>query len=127
MASKKKKVRGGYHSHAKKIFTECDTVVKKANPPKAQVERLCAILRDTLTVLKAIDEEIFFLINPDEIENEAGESEDWRVEIQSRLTQLEAKISVAPVHSGPRGGNLDKNDYRRIKMKFIFLKTRKIF
>ena len=97
MASKKTKVRGGYRSHAKKIFTECDTVVKKANPPKAQVERLCAILRDKLTVLKAIDEEIFLLINPEEIKNEAVESEDWRAEIQSRLTQLEAKISVAPV------------------------------
>ena len=55
-ASKKKKVRGGYRSYAEKIFTECDTIVKKANPPKAQVERLCAILRDKLTVLKAIDE-----------------------------------------------------------------------
>ena len=37
------------------------------------------------------------MINPEEIENEAVESEDWRAEIQWRLTQLEAKISVAPV------------------------------
>ena len=53
-------------------------VLKKQTPYKAQVEQLCAILRDKVTVLKAIDEEIFLLINPEEIENEAVESEDWR-------------------------------------------------
>ena len=50
-----------------------------------------------VTVLKAIDEETFLLINPEEIKNEAIESEDWRAERQSLLTQLEATISVAPV------------------------------
>ena len=97
IASKKKKVRGGYRSHTTKIFAECDTVLNSANPPKAQVERLRVVLRDKLTVLKAIDEEIFLLINPEEIEQEAVESEDWRTEINTRLSQLEAKVSVAPL------------------------------
>ena len=70
IAKRKKKIRPGYRAHTRKLLGESAAISKAANPNATDIERLSLGLRDKLKVLRDIDQEIFQLINDEEIENE---------------------------------------------------------
>ncbi|XP_065070933.1 uncharacterized protein LOC135695692 [Rhopilema esculentum] len=63
------------------------------HPSRIEIERLTAGLRDKLKVLRDIDQEIFDLVNYEEVEAEVISSEDWQSEIHANLIELGAKKS----------------------------------
>ncbi len=99
--SKKRRIRGGYRAHTKKIFSECRSIFGEEHPSKSDIERLCVILKEKLKILRNIDEEIFSTIPDEDIEKEVMEAEDWQCEIQKYLFDLESKLREVGGISSP--------------------------
>ncbi len=93
LVSKKKRIRGGYRAHTKKLFGDCKTLLEKEHPESTLIEGLSRNLNDKLKLLRAVDEEIFLLLNDDEIEAAVIDAEEWQAEIQARLVALDAAKS----------------------------------
>ena len=91
MVTKKKRIRGGYRAHCKKLFAECRALFEAQEARVTQIERLCVTLRNKSQLLRKVDEEIFLSLDEADIENEVIEAEDWQSEIQGYLVELEAK------------------------------------
>ena len=89
--TKKKRIRGGYRAHCKKLFAECRALFEAQEARTTQIERLCISLKNKSQLLRSVDEEIFLSIDEADIENEVIEAEDWQSEIQGYLVELEAK------------------------------------
>ncbi len=91
LVSRKKRIRGGYRAHTTKLVGECKALLEKENPESTLIERLSRNLNDKSKLLRAIDEEIFLLVNDDEIEATVVEAKGWQAEIQACLVDLDAK------------------------------------
>ena len=101
---RKKNIRAGYRAHTRKLLGESNTISNAENPNKTDIERIALGLRDKLKVLRDIDQEIFELINDEEIENEVMSSEEWQSEIHGSLLALEAKKSEVSRRNDPTVG-----------------------
>ena len=74
--TKKKRMRGGYLAHCKKLFAECRALFEAQEARVTQIERLCISLKNKSQLLRRVDEEIFLSIDEADIENEIIEAED---------------------------------------------------
>eukprot|EP00795_Rhopilema_esculentum_P014292 gene14292-5330_t len=91
LLAKKKRIRGGYKAHCTKLITEAKHVFESDEVNLFKLEHLSVSLKDKLTVLRSIDDEIFNLIDDDDVEAAVLESEELRSEIQGFIIRIDAK------------------------------------
>ena len=90
--SKKKRIRGGYCAHATKLCSEAKSLIDSEEPLVSRIEYLTLSLKEKLTLMSKVDDEIFNLIDDDEIEGEVFECEELKSEIQYLIIDLNTKL-----------------------------------
>ena len=90
--SKKKRIRGGYRAHATKLCSEAKSLIDSEEPLVSRIEYLTLSLKEKLTLMSKVDDEIFNLTDDDEIEGEVFECEELKSEIQYLIIDLNTKL-----------------------------------
>lgn len=88
---RKKRIRGGYRAHSTKLCGEAKIILETDEPSLVKIEHLSISLKEKLSLLHAIDDEIFNLITDEEVEIEVIECEDLRSDIQCLIVELDTK------------------------------------
>eukprot|EP00795_Rhopilema_esculentum_P006856 gene6856-12454_t len=101
--SKRKRVRAGYRAYVTKLITDAKTLSDEEPFAEVRADQLKFLLKERVTLLRKIDEEIFDLIPEDEIEREVIESEEIQSHIYSVIFELDSRqrnlVEPAPTAS----------------------------
>ena len=89
---KKRRIRGGYRAHTTKLCSESEVILETEDPSVFKIESLSVSLKSKLTLLEKIDDEIFNLIEDEDVEGEVIECEELKTDIQCIILKLDSKL-----------------------------------